>query len=403
MIGGDYARNGDIRLAYRMLGDGDFPVVFIPGWVSNVDLFDDPTTLYAALAEPLRPNTRLVVWDKRGTGLSDPVTHVPTIDERMDDLRAVLDAAGVERPAMVGRLRGRSDEPDVRGDVSGSGAFSGALRYGRPVQPGIAGLSMGIHAGAARISRAEIENHWGEGALAEMFFGPEIADVPGVREMFGKEQRAGASPMMARMLWQAVAETDVRAVLGGVRTPTLVMGRRGDRIASFEATAALAAALPNAELRELPPGEHYAIDLVDLLSQAVLEFVGQQADARPTDRVLSTVMFTDIVGSTELLAARAMTTGVVSSTTTTGWLMRCCASSAAGGRSTPATGCSHCSTVPPRRPGAVWNSFRHWPPTASRSVPGCTSASARSAATSGAAWRFTSVRESAPWPARVKF
>jgi class 3 adenylate cyclase len=84
----------------------------------------------------------------------------------------------------------------------------------------------------------------------------------------------------------------------------MALTRRGDRIAPFESAEALAAGIPNAELQELPPGEHYAIDLVDLLPQAVLEFVGQQADATPAERVLSTVLFTDIVGSTELLAAQ---------------------------------------------------------------------------------------------------
>ena len=101
-----YARNGDIRLAYREMGDGDIPVVLVPGWVSNVDLYDDPTTLYAGVAEQLSRHVRLIVWDKRGTGLSDPVSHVPPIDERMDDLRAVLDAAEVEYPALVGVSEG---------------------------------------------------------------------------------------------------------------------------------------------------------------------------------------------------------------------------------------------------------------------------------------------------------
>ena len=82
-----YARNGDVRLAYRVMGEGDIPIVLIPGWVSNVDLYDDPTTVYAGIAERLSQHARLVVWDKRGTGLSDPVSHVPPIDERMDDLR----------------------------------------------------------------------------------------------------------------------------------------------------------------------------------------------------------------------------------------------------------------------------------------------------------------------------
>ena len=101
-----YARNGDIRLAYRVMGDGDIPVVLVPGWVSNVDLYDDPTTLYAGIAEQLSRHVRLIVWDKRGTGLSDPVSHVPPIDERMDDLRAVLDAADAEFPALVGVSEG---------------------------------------------------------------------------------------------------------------------------------------------------------------------------------------------------------------------------------------------------------------------------------------------------------
>ena len=148
----------------------------------------------------------------------------------------------------------------------------------------------------------DIENHWGEGALASFFFGP-IADVPGVREMWGREQRASASPMMARLMWQAVFDIDVRGVLGSVRTPTLVLGRGGTASRRSSPPQSCAARIPNAELQELPPGEHYAIDLVELLPRAVLEFVGQQADAEPAERVLSTVLFTDIVGSTELLAA----------------------------------------------------------------------------------------------------
>ena len=285
------------------MGDGDIPVVMIPGWVSNIDLYEDPTTTYGAMAERLSQNARLVVWDKRGTGLSDPVNHVPPIDERMDDLRAVLDAAEVEYPAIVG--------------VSEGGAMSlvFAATYPERVR------SLVLVGTAARFSQElpdfpwgytreqiaagheDIENHWGEGALADIFFG-SLADVPGVRDMFGREQRASASPMMAHMLWDAVFEIDVRDVLATVRTPTLVTARRGDRIAPFESAAALAAGIPNAVLRELPPGEHYAVDLVDLLPQVVLEFVGQQADSIPAERVLSTVLFTDIVGSTALLAAQ---------------------------------------------------------------------------------------------------
>ncbi|MDX1886961.1 adenylate/guanylate cyclase domain-containing protein [Mycolicibacterium sp. 120270] len=299
-----YARNGDVRLAYRELGEGDVPIVLVPGWVSNVDLYEDPTTLYAGISEGIARHARMIVWDKRGTGLSDPVSHVPPIDERMDDLRAVLDAADVEYPALVGVSEGgpmsilfAATYPErVRSLllVGTTARFSQDLP-GRP---------WGLTPEQIEAGFDDLENHWGEGALADLFFGPEVAAIPGVREMWGKEQRASASPMMARLMWQAVTEIDVRDVLGSVLTPTLVLGRQGDRIAPVEAARELADRIPNARLRELPPGEHYAVDLIDLLPRLTLEFVGRQADAIPAERVLSTVLFTDIVGSTEMLAAQ---------------------------------------------------------------------------------------------------
>ena len=96
-----YARNGSVRLAYREFGEGDTTLVWNPGWFSNVDLVDEPASPITAVAEQLAEVTRLIVWDKRGTGLSDPATHVPPLDERMDDLHAVLDAAKVDRLAFL--------------------------------------------------------------------------------------------------------------------------------------------------------------------------------------------------------------------------------------------------------------------------------------------------------------
>ena len=97
-----YARNGDVHIAYRVLGDGDIALVFVPGYVAHVDFYDDPAYPFAPLVEQLAQQTRLILWDKRGTGLSDPVTRVPTLDERMEDLHAVLDAVSADRPAMFG-------------------------------------------------------------------------------------------------------------------------------------------------------------------------------------------------------------------------------------------------------------------------------------------------------------
>ena len=113
-----YARNGSVRLAYREFGEGDTTLVWNPGWFSNVDLVDEPASPIAAFVEQLAEATRLIVWDKRGTGLSDPATHVPPLDERMDDLHAVLDAAKVDRPGLLRYVRGWPDEPLVRGDAS---------------------------------------------------------------------------------------------------------------------------------------------------------------------------------------------------------------------------------------------------------------------------------------------
>lgn len=121
--------------------------------------------------------------------------------------------------------------------------------------------------------------------------------------MFGREQRASASPAMARLLFQALQDIDVRDVAEAVRAPTLVIARPGDRIAPYEAATALAAGIPGAQVLTLPPGEHYAIDILDLLTPPVVEFVVRAPVPITSERILSTVLFTDIVGSTEQLSA----------------------------------------------------------------------------------------------------
>ena len=238
-----YARNGDVHLAYRVVGDGALPLVLVPGWVSNVDLYDDPAYPFAPLVERLAGQTRLILWDKRGTGLSDPVSRVPTLDERMDDLRAVLDAAEVDCPALLGISEGgpmsilfAATFPDhVRSLV----LYGTAARFTQELPDFPWGWS------PEQVGRGvEIyDKHWGEGVLATLVRGSST-EVPGLRELFGRYERASASPAMAAMLMKAATEIDVRKILPTVKTKTLVLARPGDRVVAFEASEALAPQCP---------------------------------------------------------------------------------------------------------------------------------------------------------------
>ncbi|OBA57771.1 hydrolase [Mycobacterium sp. 1100029.7] len=295
-----YARNGSVRLAYREFGEGDTTLVWNPGWFSNVDLVDEPASPVAAFVEQLAEATRFIVWDKRGTGLSDPATQVPPLDERMDDLRAVLDAAEVDRPALFGMSEG--------GPMSLLFAATHPQRVHSLVMYGVSArfsqelpdYPWGFTA-EEKVSHLEaIESHWGEGALGELFFG-DFADLPGFRDLYGRYQRVSASPTMAAWLWQALLEIDVRGILGSIHAPALVLARPEDRVAPFEGTKALATAIPGSLFKTLPEGPHSLID--DAVGSAIIDFVCGTTSAVVNERLVKTVLFTDIVGSTELLSA----------------------------------------------------------------------------------------------------
>lgn len=296
-----YARNGSVRLAYREFGEGDTTLVWNPGWFSNVDLVDEPASPLTAVIEQLAEMTRTIVWDKRGTGLSDPASHVPSLDERMDDLHAVLDAANADRPALFGMSEG--------GPMSLLFAVTYPERVESLVMYGVASRfsqeppdwPWGFTAQQKDEHLEVIESHWGEGALAELFFG-DFAEIPGFRELYGRYQRVSASPTMAAWLWQALLEIDVRSILGSVRAPTLVLARPGDRIAPFEGATALADAIPGAQFKTLPEGPHSLVD--GEVGSAILDFVCGTSATEPDERVVKTVLFTDIVSSTEMLSAQ---------------------------------------------------------------------------------------------------
>lgn len=296
-----YVRNGDVRLAYRVYGDAETTLVWVPTMFSSIDRYDDPSFPWGSLVEQLSREVRVVVFDGRGTGLSDPVTCAPTLEDRVHDLICVLDAAAADRAVLFGVFTG--------------GMTSLALAASDPDRV----RSLILYATAARLTRdppdfpwgftpaeidaraGEIEEHWGEGALADLVLGAS-ADVPGVRDQWGRIQSSLASPRMAALLFRTAMHEDVSNLIGRVTCPTLVTARPGDRMVPFEASAALAEGIPDATFVPLPPGDHGAFDLVDVVTARILDFC--EKPATPTDdRVLATVFFTDIVGSTAQLGA----------------------------------------------------------------------------------------------------
>ncbi|MCH9642955.1 MAG: adenylate/guanylate cyclase domain-containing protein [Actinomycetia bacterium] len=297
-----YARNGDVRLAYRVFGTSGPFMIWVPGWMlSNVDTIDDPGSPYAEAVDLFSQSTRFIVWDRRGTGLSDPSTQPLSIDQRIDDVRAILDAAGADRAAFFGTGEGGSmsllfaaTHPQR---VRSLALFGTAARYSQKLPD----FPWGFTPGEVESQLNEIDSHWGEGALADLFYG-STAETPGVKEMFGKLQRAMVSPTTAKLWWKAIMEIDVRDALASVRAPTLVLARPGDRLVSIEAAAALTKAIPGAQLHPMPPGSHALFDIVAELVPSILEFVCLKPSEPTDERLLKTVMFTDIVSSTESLS-----------------------------------------------------------------------------------------------------
>ncbi len=396
-----YARNGDVHLAYRVWGDREPTLLWIPGWVSNVSLWDEGTALFTPFLDDLVQRTRLVAWDKRGTGLSDPVTHVPALDERMDDLRAVMDAVGADCPAIFGISEGgpmsllfAATYPErVRSMV-----LYGTLPRFTPDLPD---FPWGFTPEEIAKHNEDIERNWGEGALADVFFGDLVREVPGFLELYAESQPKCASPRMAKMLWDSLSQIDVRPLLDTVRVPTLVLGRPGDLVAPVEAAQALAASIPNAEYLELPPGPHGLFD--EAMAAAIVEFVCDNPGDSANERVLSTVLFTDIVGSTERLSAEGdvhwrheldlhdrMIDGLLTKY---------------GGRRAKHTGRRRIRAV--RRPdegGALRSGDdpRAGNARESASAPAFTSASVSGAEMNGAARRYTSERGSVRWPDQMR-
>jgi class 3 adenylate cyclase len=294
-----YARSGEVSVAYQVTGGGERDLVVVPGLVSHLELgWEEP--LERRFRERLASFSRLILFDKRGTGLSDPVDASMSIEERMDDVRAVLDAAGSRRATLLGFSEGVP--LSVVFAASHPERVDGLILYG----------------GFARVRHApDYPQGWTEAQLAEYrrffdqwpradfldHFAPSIAHTPRSQEWFQRYARMVASPRMVRDLWQWVENIDVRSVLPSVRVPTLVL-HRVDELIPGTFPRYLADNIPDARLVEMPGRDHLMFigDAERLLGE-VEEFMTGVRGTAESDRVLATVLFTDVVGSTEQAAA----------------------------------------------------------------------------------------------------
>ncbi len=296
-----YAKNGDTNIAYQVVGHGPRDLVVVPGWVSNIDVFwEEPS--FARLLTRLASFSRLIIFDKRGTGLSDRGSHMPSLEVRMDDVRAVMDAAGSQQAALFGYSEGApmcalfaATYPERATALIMSGGF--ARRTVAPDYP------WGVTVEHLQAFIEQIEREWG-GPVGIEARAPSMAHDPRYRQWWARWLRSSASPAAAAMVIRLNGEIDIRHVLPAVRVPTLVLHSVNDRVTDVGASRYMAERIPGAKLVELDGIDHvpWGCD-ADRIADEIEDFLTGARRAAESDRVLATVLFTDIVGATEKAAS----------------------------------------------------------------------------------------------------
>jgi pimeloyl-ACP methyl ester carboxylesterase len=297
-----YTRSGDVNIAYQVVGDGPRDLVYVSGWVSHLEImWEEP--MLARFLRRLASFSRLILFDKRGTGLSDrvPASELPTLEQRMDDLRAVLDAVGSERAAVFGHSEGgnmsllfAATYPERTTALVTFGIFAKRIRSpDYPWAPTVAERE-------GWVERLAVE--WG-GPVDLATLAPSMAGDRHFEEWFASYLRMGASPGAAVALGRMNTPIDVRPVLAAIQVPTLVLHRTGDLDVNIEEARYIAQRIRGAKLVELPGGDHMPwVGDQDSVLDEIETFV---TGVRPTpgpDRVLATVLYTDIVQSTDRAA-----------------------------------------------------------------------------------------------------
>jgi pimeloyl-ACP methyl ester carboxylesterase/class 3 adenylate cyclase len=298
-----YAKSGDVHIAYQVVGDGPIDLVLVHGWISHLEYqWEDPAL--ARFLNRLASFSRLIVFDKRGTGLSDRVAEsaLPTLEQRMDDIRAVMDAAGSHRAVIFGISEGgplstlfAATYPGRTAALIMYGAYAKWIRTDDyPWAP-----TREEHE-AAFIA---FEKHWGT-AIGLKTLAPSAANDERMRQWWAHFMRVSASPGAGVTLYRMNVEVDIRAILPTIRVPTLMLHRSGDRVLPCQGARYMAGQIPGAKFVELPGDDHIPwIGNADPLLAEIQEFLTGETPMLEADRVLATVMFIDIVQSTQRATA----------------------------------------------------------------------------------------------------
>jgi class 3 adenylate cyclase len=290
-----YARSGDVHLAYQVVGDGPRDLVFALDWASHLEvLWEQPFVQELVLS--VARFSRVIWFDMRGVGLSDRVLESAP-EDWIDDVAAVMDAAGSQRASLVAHghatqmaLMAAATHPDR---IESLVLMNGFARFSRADD-----YPAGIPTEAGEQLLGQVADTWGRGTMAG-FLGPSVAANPGMTDWYSRLERFTASPGTAQAKMRTILELDVREVLPLVTAPTLVIQNTGDAYVRAGHGRYLAEHIAGARLLERPSADHWPVPDPDLLV-AIQEFItGARVEEPEVDRVLTTVLFVDVVGSTE--------------------------------------------------------------------------------------------------------
>jgi pimeloyl-ACP methyl ester carboxylesterase len=287
-----YALSGDVNLAYQVIGDGPVDIIVVPGFISHIE-FRHEMPGYTASLRRLSSFARVVTFDKRGQGLSDRVSDAPSLEQRMDDVRAIMDAIGSQRATLFGHSEGCA--------MSALFAATYPERVSRLILFGGYVTRRDLNIAETVEQRVKF---WGTGAMLKRV-APSLAADPGALAQFAKFERLSASPGAVKSFTMLNSQIDVSSILPAVRVPTLVLHNQGDVQVPVERGRELAARIPGTKLIEYPGGDHiFTTGDVEAALGDIEEFITGHRESSSSDfeRVLATVLFTDIVDSTRSAA-----------------------------------------------------------------------------------------------------